>query len=285
MDTKPLKSILKPSTARLETRSQEDRNRETALYHANLIQHRKNIEMDILTSMEDMIDLPLQRGPHLSAASPSSTDVSYFKSAMRLYQPTDYDDLVQERNINDRCGYVLCPNLRLKESDMKKGQYRIIGKSGNANNFKVVDKDELEKWCSTDCAKRALYVRVQLSERPAWERTNQTASIDLMREEISDKERQEEQLVAELNKLKIVSADGNKNNLALERGDHGHTTKGGMVGIELQEKDVVQPVIAPSFDGTVDTHMKLEGYDPRFGVPGSKTVDEDQDMDTDWDLS
>ena len=36
--------------------------------------------------------------------------------------------------------------------------------------MKIVEKVELEKWCSGDCGKRALYLRVQLNDTPAWER-------------------------------------------------------------------------------------------------------------------
>lgn len=36
--------------------------------------------------------------------------------------------------------------------------------------MKVVPKEQIEKWCSDECAERAMYIRVQLVEQPAWER-------------------------------------------------------------------------------------------------------------------
>lgn len=284
MQVTPLKSILKSTAAQVETKSRDERNRETALYHANLIQQRKDIQLDILTSMEEMIELPLERSPQYSAPSPSPSDISYFKTALRVYQPNDYDDLIQERNINNHCGYVLCPKPRLKEYDMKKGQYRIIGRSGGACNFRVVDKEELEKWCSADCAKRALYVKVQLSERPAWERANSNTTIELMPEQNTLTERHDEVLADRLGNLKIAE-NRNQDNLALERGDGNRTTKSGMMDVEIKEKDVVRLVIPPRLDRSIDTHMRLEGYSPQFGIDSEAQVedeDEDDDMDTDW---
>src|SRR4051794_2183759 len=172
------KSILKkPIYPAAKVSSKEDRDREVALYHANLLQHRKDIELEILLSTETLIDYPLATAP-FNASNPSAADALQFKILLRHFQPSDYDALILERNINDHCGYTLCPNP--KATDGAAGKYRLIGKYGKAKDFKVVEKAEVEKWCSEACAKRALYVRVQLSESPAWERENYGSDVDLL---------------------------------------------------------------------------------------------------------
>lgn len=285
----PLKSILKrPSTLTATPRSREERNRDTALYHANLIQARKDVELQLLFSMEEMIDLPLERSAQYTASNPAASDVQAFKEGLQLFQPSDYDALIVERNINEHCGYTLCPKPRLKEEGMGRGKYRIIGKSGKAKDFRVVEKEELEKWCSEDCAKRALYIRIQLSERPAWERGPEGARIELMDEVKTEDERTQMQLANDLAKLALAdsSAIAGRGNLALERGDRGARAASGLVGVNIVEKDIMRAAEAPSLvddmEGRLATmHLELEGYNPRFGT---EKEDDDDDDGMDWKI-
>lgn len=285
------KSILKkpsyPATASLK----EDRDREVALYHANLIQQQKDIELNILLSTETLIDYPLAKSPY-DASNPSPVDAREFKQLLRPFQPTDYDELIQERNINEKCGYTLCPNARVK--DDSGGKYRIIGAGGKAKDFKVVEKEELEKWCSEACAKRALYVRVQLSETPAWEREAEgsTVHIDLLDEPKSAVD-------AVVKSVQTQNADSHKEekmqdavDLALERGDKGLAAKNGLVNVKIQEKEVQRQAQAPSLDdlsGRLDTmHLTLEGHTPEFGSRRERRrleeLDDEDDPDTDWKI-
>ena len=125
-----------------------------------------------------------------------------------------------------------------------------------AKDFKVIEKGELEKWCSQACAKRALYVRVQLSESPAWERNAEEygAKIDLLDEPKSD------DLVRKgLENLKLSEVQDKKQgaaNLALDRGDTGFAAKNGLVDVKVQEKDIQRPAAAPSLDDE-DTDWRL----------------------------
>src|SRR5436190_22230537 len=84
-----------------------------ALHHANQIEIRKDIENIILSHIEHLLSLP--SSPTALASSPSSTDVTTFISALQLFQPSDYDNLILERNIYESCGYALCPNAHRKE--------------------------------------------------------------------------------------------------------------------------------------------------------------------------
>ncbi|KAE9371248.1 hypothetical protein N431DRAFT_425919 [Stipitochalara longipes BDJ] len=285
------KSILKKASYPATTSSKEDRDREVALYHANLIQQRKDIELNILLSTETLIDYPLAKAPY-DASNPSSADAKEFKRLLRPFQPTDYDELIYERNINEKCGYTLCPNPRVK--DGSGGKYRIIGTNGKAKDFKVVEKEELEKWCSEACAKRALYVRVQLSESPAWEReaAGSTVNIDLL-----DEPKSVDGVVAEsLGKMSLGGKEDKEDkqhdaaDLALERGDTGMAAKHGLVDVKIQENEVRRPAQAPSLDdlnGRLDTmHLTLEGHTPEFGSRRERRhaeeLEDDDYPDTDW---
>lgn len=263
---KPLRSILKKSNVALSKPTKEDHDRELALYHANLIQQRKDIELEILLSTERLIDFPLSINS--TAANPAPSDVSLFKTLLQLFQPSDYDCLIQERNINEHCGYTLCSNPRAK--DGSKGKYRILGKTGKAKDFRVVEREELEKWCSEDCARRAMYVKVQLSERPAWERAASTRQIELMDEQKTDEEIREAQLAEDLEKLDLGRGAQNAQ-LAFERGDTGAAGTNGLVDVLIKEKAVTGAVEAPSLyqddlEGKLaDMHLSLEGYIPKLG--------------------
>lgn len=281
------KSILKRPSYPATTNSSsamEDRNREVALYHANLIQQRKDVELTILLSMETLIDYPLSAQP---ASSPSADDIQTFKDLLQPFQPSDYDELVQERNINNRCGYALCPLPR--KTDGAGGTYRLLGMSGKAKDFKVVRREETEKWCSRECARRALYVRVQLSHRPAWERGDAPIEIELRAEPQSEEDR-----VADRMAQMDLGAAQNAEDLARERGDQGAVARNMFGDIKIQEnvapRGAVQP---PSFE-TDDLsnklhtmHLNLEGYTPSFGSQGAgpqmrDAGDHESDEDRDW---
>lgn len=263
--SKPLKSILKKSDVPLSRPTKEDHDREIALYHAQLIQQRKDIELEILLSIERLIDLPLQNS--FTAAEPAPSDVSLFKTLLQHFQTSDYDCLIEERNINEHCGYTLCPNRRFKDGG--KG-YRILGKTGRAKDFKVVPKEELEKWCSEDCAKRAMYVKVQLSERPAWERAGSSRMIELLDERKTEAEIREAQLTEDLRKLNLSGTQQNED-LAFERGDRGLAAISGLVDVSITEKEITGAAQSPSLDRNdldgrfAEMHLDLEGYIPNLG--------------------
>lgn len=175
---KQMKSILK-KTNYPDVANKTDRNREIALYHANIIQQRKNFELEILFSIETLIDYPLAPPP-ADASNPSPADILRFRDLIQSFQPSDYDSLIVERNINERCGYALCPNSRHREEGS--GNYRLLGTSGKAKDFRVVKKEALEKWCSHTCALRAMYVKTQLNQLPAWDRgiAKERTYVDLL---------------------------------------------------------------------------------------------------------
>jgi hypothetical protein len=277
MANMPLKSILKKSSAFeagadstvVQVLSKEERARESAIFQAQLLEERKKLEMEIVLAMERLIDLPLD--PTSTAARPASSDASLFKELLQLFQPNDYDDLIVERNINDHCGYTLCPKPRVR--DKKAGTYKLIGLHGPASNFKIVKKEEVEKWCSEDCARRAMYIRVQLDERPAWERQYLAKQVKLFEEGKSESVKLEEQLPDDLKKLDLNKDDKRSRSaaqLAAERGDKGAFAEKGRVKVAIREKENTGPAAPPS-NTELDTdsvmsgmRMPIEGYTPKF---------------------
>lgn len=262
----PLKSILKKANypATSATASKEARDRETALFHANLIQQRKDIELEIVLSIEQLIEFPLATAPH-DAANPAPADASAFKKHLRNFQPSDYESLIEERNIDKKCGYTLCANPRPVETG---GGFRLIG-TNNVKDFRVVPKKELERWCSPACAKRALYVKVQLNESPAWERQSQQADVDLLDEPKSE----DGSITSGLQNLQLSEHDilhQNAADLALERGDIGRAAIHGKVKVDIQEKQVSDNAEPPSLgpqelsDQLRSLHLAVEGYKSNF---------------------
>lgn len=258
------------------------KDRETALYHANLIQQRKDLELEILLSLEQLIDFPLA-GPPYNASNPSPSDAAAFKHYLRIFQPSDYDAMIEERNIDKRCGYALCPKPKPEGSG---GKYRILGMRGKAKDFRVVEKEEVERWCSDACGKRALYVKVQLNESPAWERESLLSDVDLLDEPKSE----EGVVLGGLGRLQLAEGESkvrNSSDLALERGDKGRAAKFGKVEVEIQEKQTSGAAEPPSFptaelNGQMSNmHLTVEGYISGFDK-GKGIVKEEDDHGMDW---
>lgn len=247
--TKSPKSILKKTSR--STQEPEDakakRNRELAIHHALLIEHQKGLEMQILESIEALIDYPKRA---IDPQNPNPIDASEVKSHLRLFRPSDFDSAVQERNVVEECGYMLCPKKPHKQDTTAK--FRII----RAQNIRVVKKEDLEKWCSDDCAKRALYLRVQLSDTPAWERAStEYGGLILYGEHESHKLAQREE---------VDGLTRDLDQLALERGDDPQSFRSKGMEIEVNERpmETLSPPEAPSGDS--DTPMLIEGF-----LPGS----------------
>lgn len=97
-----------------------------------------------------------------------------------MNRPSDFDDVILERNIYDKCGYGLCgrPNVKVAGN----AQNRVIWGKRSGPAFTVVPKRELEKWCSKQCEERAVFVRVQLGKEPAWLRDQPVGDIKLLDE-------------------------------------------------------------------------------------------------------
>ena len=156
--------------------SDEDRIRSTVLRQAKDIEDRKKLQCRIADLVVDAFDLP--SSSDADPADPEPSDASLFRHCLSLFQASDLDDLIYERNVDNRCGYGLCPrpNQKLAHGGVKVWNQR------SGKDFKLVDKMELERWCSRSCQERTAFVRAQLGTEPAWLRMIRAVNIKLLDE-------------------------------------------------------------------------------------------------------
>ncbi|KAH7349313.1 DUF408 domain-containing protein [Plectosphaerella cucumerina] len=259
---KTIKGILKNAVHGEQPSRRRPDPREVAIQHARILQQRKDLELQILSSIEVLSFFPQVRAPEYTSATPSTTDVAGFKAHVRLFQPGDYEDLIEERNANNLCGYTLCPNPKPKPAPGGAWKLLNVGRS----DFQIVDKKELERWCSTACKKRALYVKVQLNETAAWERIGipdigiETYDETNMQTKTPAPDSKSQKPPNEVKTAEDAAA------LALERGDVGATSSR-MMNLTIREKVVQQPAEFPQGGDSddEDSAMAIEGYTPNTG--------------------
>ena len=268
--------------------SREARARTTAIHHAELLQQRKNTEMQILEFMEILIDYPTTTDS--DAAHPSVEDVTQVKEMLVPFQPSDYDALVEERNINTKCGYVLCRNPnRTQGSKAKFGFLHTKGKGMN-----IVDQKVLERWCSPECGKRALYLRVQLDEVPAWERIGGVAGHFVLLGDVDHPPHEISTVAEGLEKLDIRD-DGETliaamRDLAVERGDgNARANSARIVNVKIIENTTPEKHqrLPPNIsEQPLEAHDLVEGYQPQKPTLASRDLTEsDKDSNQDDLLS
>lgn len=304
----PLKGILKKTTptptTTLPTPPNPHDARTVAIHHANLLQTRKDTEAAILDNLLALLDLPL----HIShpASSPHPADVAAFNDLLRPFQPSDYDDLITERNLaDDRCGYALCPNRRRRFKGA--GTYKMVNKG--RKDFDIVETHELERWCSTECTRRALWVKVQLNETAAWERVGlPELKVELYPEKdaagnnkgktaadgkqestatmttMTMDQGEDGNLAKEVANLQLEEerkAAQDRAALAVERGDDARDVSMRSMNLVIREKKVLTQTQAPSVGSEQVGQGTIEGYKPRFG--GDKRDDAAEDSEgEDW---
>ncbi|KAF2161896.1 hypothetical protein M409DRAFT_69428 [Zasmidium cellare ATCC 36951] len=267
----PAKSILKRKpTAKAPTvtdeqkeKVQKDRqNLNIALKHAYLIQHRKDVEAAILNSIVVLVDYP--------ASTQFSTDEAFtYLKLVKAFQPSDFDSLVEERRIDGKCGYVLCANKPRSQS------------LGEAAIWKL--KKGMGDWCSNDCAKKAFYVKAQLSQVPAWERVpEERPDIQLHQD---DRMPEMEAAVRRANRTARVDewrkkvADNEE--LAKERGEKTTSFRPNQVMadtiVEKQPKPF-KPFMAEAQPGH---YSSIEGYQPKQYGKSKKSANDSEEDDSD----
>ncbi|KAI0606270.1 RPAP2-Rtr1 domain-containing protein [Pyrenophora tritici-repentis] len=292
------KSILKKTTVSTDAppgrKPVNPRHLAVARHHATVLEDRKRVETEVLEAVMILMDFPTS--PNADPKRPSPDDALFFQKAVIPFQPADYDALIEERNIADKCGYALCSRPKKKARSTAKKQF-IDTKDG----VQIVDRKVLEVWCSDDCAKRALYVKVQLNEEPAWLRScGYGEKIELMVEN-SEEHRLALPLRPKQESATKVDAEEEDMNaawaaqeaaiahLALERGEKpGQATKANSDLIQDQIVERVStnaPPLAPSLAQASNHTMAIEGHVPRINRK-DKDSDDDKDDEDDgqnWD--
>ncbi|KAJ6444883.1 Rtr1/RPAP2 family protein [Purpureocillium lavendulum] len=232
--------------------------RKIAIHHATLLQHRKDLENKILDSVIQLSEYPLERSAQYSAANPAPSDAAGYKQQVRLFQPSDHKDLVEERNVNGLCGYALCPN-----------PHRDTGPGGKwtIRRGAILERKNIEMWCSEQCAKRAMYVQVQLNETAAWERVgDEKIQIDLLDEPKSadaDAERKPDGKEPQTPKaLRDGALDAAA--LALERGEKAPVPGLDKVKVDIKEKETKPPQGPTNIPVDKNSHLSVEGHVSRL---------------------
>ena len=253
--------------------SRNERNRKAAINHAKLLQDRKDTEMEIFECLELLIDYPISMNS--DAAHPSAEDITEVKRMLIPFQPSDYDALIEERNINRKCGYVLCPKQNKLQGTNAKYGFLHTKDSGT----RIVDRKLLERWCSSECGQRALYLRVQLSEEPAWERVGGVGGHFVLLDEKHQPAAQidaSSQLLECMEKLslrndeeKIIAA---LKELSIERGDgHARRNSKSLASVQVAESSQTNvqsnQLQTDSAQHFVVSHNQIEGYQPK-GLQG-----------------
>lgn len=275
-----------------------------ALQHAQQIQAQKDAEGMILDRIIELLAIPSSSSA--DPAAPSPQDAQLFKSALYPFRPSDYDNLITERNSDALCGYALCPRKNRKDASAKSGSFRFkygakgSGPGGRGRSVDIVPSENLGKWCSDECAERALYIRVQLSESPVWERRADDAggkNIELL-EEGRAKQKQkarastsasasastshapdEADVTAGLKNLDLHDT-GRSQELARERGDTGVASRQGRVDVQIKEKahGPQSSASAPQPRPEDATGGSIEGYVPQERRDRQSTAQDDGDL-------
>lgn len=273
-----------------------------ALQHAHQIQAQKDAENMILDRTIELLEIP--SSPSADPSAPSAEDEETFISALAPFRPGDYDNLISERNIEGLCGYGLCPRANRKETTGTGQAFRFkfgakgSGPGGHGRSMDIVPQEKLEKWCSDECAERALFIRVQLAEKPVWERRADDArSIHLLlldnaranqkqpkAESSASASRDKEDVAADRSKLKLTDSERSRD-LAIERGETSLPFRGGRVDVQIKEKEHAtrSPATAPQRQPEDAAGGSIEGYVPQDRrAKQSADHDDDDDDDADW---
>ncbi|XXG99137.1 hypothetical protein Hte_005472 [Hypoxylon texense] len=244
--------------------------RDVAVQQALVIQQQYVLEDQIQDAIIALSYFPLVRAPSYDAANPAPSDADAFRQHVRPFQPGDYEDMIEERNARGLCGFALCPRPRIKLP--KGGEYKLV--NYGRKDFNIVPRKELERWCSQSCARRAMYVKVQLNETAAWER----AGIPSIRIELLDEPKEPtaggdgndnaaERLARELRDLQIgkeIKATRDAAGLACERGDATDIQSTRSIDVDIKEKSVIIAPQEPSPATDNEGHLILDGYKTKF---------------------
>jgi hypothetical protein len=226
-----------------EAAAQKKRHFDIAIKHALLIDHQRKTQDQVLNHIELLLDFP-------RASEPTAQDATQFLQLVSIFQPSNFDELVEERRIDRKCGYALCANepraLHLRESETWKL------KKGAAD------------WCSNDCMRKGFYIKAQLGEVPAWQRVpGQQAPIILH----EDDRHLAPVTTAESDEAKtrhVQKRVAERSELALERGEQAVSLRPDQVMTDfIVEKTPSARPVQTASKVKFASATAIEGYEPR----------------------
>jgi RNA polymerase II-associated protein 2 len=271
-----------------------DQQKSNALRYAQNIQFQKIMQERVLDLLINTVDLPSY--PATDPTRPLASDAALFKQALTLFQPKDFDDMILERNIYEKCAYALCPRPNLKQNrEMRDRTFRHMKQ---ARKFRMNTKEDLEKWCSVECAERALFVRLQLSTEPAWLRSTPVENISLLEEskegapaedltgtmqELGLEEHHSVDVASSLQRLALDQSkkrvvDDRMQALSLERGANDDRDKQPLVVTGVKERNSLSAPSAPQ--SSPNGNDLVEGYKPSIAQSCRQYRSENDVQDT-----
>lgn len=229
--------------AEAEEAAKKKRNFDIAIKHALLIEHQKKSSAQILEHIELLLEFPE------SGSEPTAKDASQFLQLVSIFQPSNFDEFVEERRIDGKCGYPLCANeprgARLKDSE----SWKLKQGAGD--------------WCSNECTRKGLFIKAQLCEVPAWERVpGQQAPIVLHEDDrhlMPVAKSEGDQARAE----KVKQRVDERSELAMERGERATSFRPDQVMADFiieKTPSARQPQMASKVKFSSAT--AIEGYEP-----------------------
>jgi hypothetical protein len=244
------------------------RNLNIALHHAYKIQNRKEVEAHILDSITALLEFP-------ATDCFTPTEALNFLQLVRNFQPSDFDDLVEERRIDGKCGYALCRQPPRCET------------MGRSSEWKL--KKGMGDWCSDHCAKKGLFIKTQLSEVPAWDREREQQPDVQLHE---DDQLPADQTAARRAKRAAAVDDWRKRvadqeELAVERGETSTSFRPNQVMTDGVVEKKVSKAVPQAPDSNIEdilTGGAIEGFQPKligralFSKPQAR-LDDDEDDD------
>ena len=262
-----VKSILKQSkrkrksaglTDEQKTKAEQDkRNLDIALHHANRIQTQKQIQNLIVSNVEALLDLPA--GPQHTSA-----EAAKFARLIWPFQPSDFNALIEERRSESKCGYVLCSKEPRSVTLGESASWKLKGQGAG-------------DYCSTECVRKSMYVKAQLSGVPAWEREPGVHADIILPE--SDRPVLDGAVQPAQSRSRVTN-DGARE-LAMERGEQSTNFRPKQVMMDtLIEKQPTKRAVPPSGPNGASCGT-IEGYMPRGLFKPKKDGDEDNDEDLD----
>ncbi|KAK3294078.1 uncharacterized protein B0H64DRAFT_399507 [Chaetomium fimeti] len=286
------KGILKQPTAR----PPQDEAATTELTRAEILARNENAaRLRLLQKLRDTQLKPpvplstfetLCQLPHSSthpASAPSPEDTRTFLTLLTDFQPSEYLDLIEERNCLGKCGYALCGRAR-----------RAVGGAFSIGPGGIARAGDVNKWCSDACARRALHLKVQL-DNPSYVRDGRIGGGMVVKLELRDeggqggqgggaggsqgggdaakpprgKEEDRNELAQVLAKLEIDrQMNGKKTDESALAGERGDATGGLLAGVtrvdvNIKEAAAVGPTKPPGPQAK-GGEFTIEGYTPKI---------------------
>lgn len=216
-------------------RTVEEKQRlESAIAHATRLEDEKTASRNVFHAIDELSEFPDSHADdHVSTAE-------RFLRLVDPFHPSDYDSLIEERNAAGKCGYTLCRNPP-KRSKAQSALVQSLLKS---------------PWCCALCGKRALYIKAQLDETPAWERRAAGRQVDLQLRPDDVSNTGPTVVALPIRPAPVDST--RQQTLAIERGESAPASgKIVLVSTDIIEKPSTGQAKAPSMH---QDHDAIEGY-------------------------